>query len=284
MKKRIPMPIVLVAVIMIATGCANYDLVENAKESYDQVKDDPNITAQAPNAIQEAEKQFRIIDNLKKNGAGRQLINHHAYIAQQKVAIARETATLNKRQDELAELEKQHQVMLAEVQQAEERVARQRVEKARLEAEEARRKSEMLANRLNELEAEKTERGMVINLQKVLFDFGKATIKPGAEVHLDKLSQFLLEYPERKVLIEGFTDNVGPESVNQQLSEARAEAVKQVMVAKGVAPDRIMTRGYGEAFAIADNSTQAGRQQNRRVEVVISDGNGTISARRPPIQ
>lgn len=265
---------------LILGGCANYPLVDEAKSSYEQASNDPDVVAQAPNALKEAEEQLNTIENLKKNGAGKTLINHHAYIAQQKVAIAYEVAVLNARQDQLAKIEKEQQMLLADLQREEALKAERMAQKARKEAEEARRRSELLATQLSELEAEQTERGLVVNLQNVLFDFGTASIKPGSAENLAKLYRFLIEYPERKILIEGFTDSVGPENVNKKLSEQRAQAVKQVLVESGIAPNRIMTRGYGEEYPIADNSTAAGRQQNRRVEVVISDGQGTITERQ----
>ena len=267
--------------LLVAAGCASYPLADEAKQQYNEVKDDPEITTNAPNALEEAKEQLKIINNLRKNGASRELINHHAYIAQKKVAMAREMAVLNNRQDELAQVEAEHQMMLAQVQKLEAEEARRRAEQARIEAEQAQMRTEELAAKLTEIEAEKTERGLVVNLRNVLFDPGKATFKLGSVDNIAKLSRFLLEYSNRTVLVEGFTDNTGSREVNQRLSEKRAEAVKNALVASGVEPERIITRGYGEDYAIVDNSTAAGRMQNRRVEVVISDENGTITARRP---
>ena len=280
-KKNIRISILLILVVTIVGGCAKYPLVDEAKKQYNELKDDPEIVAQAPNALKDAEEQLKIIRNLKRNGASRELINHHAYIAEKKLVIAREMALLNARQDELAEVEKEHQLVLAELQRAEALAALQEAEKAKKEAKQARQRSAMLAKQLSELEAEKTERGLVINLQNVLFDSGEATIKLGSADNIAKLSRFLLEYTDRTVLVEGFTDNTGSREANKRLSEQRAEAVRRALIATGVAPERIFTRGYGEDYAIADNSTAAGRLQNRRVEVVISDENGTITARRP---
>lgn len=280
MKNKLYTYIIGAILLFVMAGCANYPLVDEARQQYNEVKDDPEIAANAPNAIAEAKEQLKTIDNLRKNGASRELINHHAYIAQQKVAMAREMAVLNDRQDELAEVEAEHQVMLARVQEMEAEEARRRAEEARMEARQAQMRSEELAAKLTEIEAEKTERGLVVNLRNVLFDPGKATFKMGSVDNIAKLSRFLLEYSNRTVLVEGFTDDTGSREVNQRLSEKRAEAVKQALVASGVEPERIITRGYGEDYAIVDNATAAGRMQNRRVEVVISDENGTITARR----
>jgi outer membrane protein OmpA-like peptidoglycan-associated protein len=255
-------------------------MVDEARQQYTEVKENPEIVKHAPNALQEAEEQFKVIKNLSKNGGNRELINHHAYIAQQKIAMAREMAVLNDRQDQLAKIEREHQTMLAQVQEMRAEEARRRAEQARIEAEQAKMRSEELAAKLTEIEAEKTERGLVVNLRNVLFDPGKATFQLGSADNIAKLSRFLLEYTDRTVLVEGFTDNTGSRELNQRLSEKRAEAVKQALVASGVEPERIFTRGYGEDYAVVDNATAAGRMQNRRVEVVISDENGTITARR----
>ena len=277
MKNFIPS---LAAVIVFAAGCANYAQVDQAKKQYSEIKNDPEVVAQAPEVLKEVEKQFDTIDMLKKNGASKELINHHAYIAEQKIALAREKAELNAVQDEMVSIEDEHQRMLAQLQEAEARAAERRAEKARLEAEEAQRRSQELVNKIRDLQAQETERGIVLTLNNVLFDFGKTSLKPGSEETLRKIARFMIEYPERRVMVEGFTDNVGSENVNEELSLRRAESVKQALVDIGISPDRIMTRGYGEAYAVANNDTVAGRQQNRRVEIVISDEYGAITERQ----
>ncbi len=132
---------------------------------------------------------------------------------------------------------------------------------------------------LNELQAKKTDRGMVITLGDVLFSSGKAQLQPGGMRNVQKLADFLKQYPQHKILIEGYTDSKGSSSLNQDLSERRADAVRAALVNKGISADRIATRGYGEEFPIASNDTAASRQLNRRVEIILSDDNGTILAR-----
>jgi outer membrane protein OmpA-like peptidoglycan-associated protein len=87
------------------------------------------------------------------------------------------------------------------------------------------------------------------------------------------------EYPERNVLIEGFTDSTGSRATNQDLSERRAMSVRNELIARGVDPKRIVTRGHADRYPIADNSTASGRQQNRRVEAVLSDARGELPMR-----
>lgn len=132
---------------------------------------------------------------------------------------------------------------------------------------------------LKELNAKQTERGMVITLGDVLFSVNKADLSPGGMRNVEKLASFLNKYPERKVLIEGHTDSTGSDSLNQALSERRAEAVRAALVGTGIAADRVTTRGYGKAYPVASNNTAAGRQLNRRVEIILSDESGNIVPR-----
>jgi outer membrane protein OmpA-like peptidoglycan-associated protein len=267
--------------VVLTIGCAEtYPLVKEAKAEYDVAVRDAALKEQAPDQLKEAKEEFRMIENLKKKGASDQLINHHAYLAKQKVAIAHEMARLNTIEDEIGSAEREQALVMNEVQAAEARFAEREAEHARQRAEEARRRSQMLADRINELEAQQTERGIVLTLSNVQFDFGKATLRTGSEQNLAKLTRFLIEYPDRTVLIEGFTDSIGSEEANANLSLRRAEAVKQALINNGIDSDRLMTRGYGEKYAIADNNTNVGRQQNRRVEIVISDDRGIVTERR----
>jgi outer membrane protein OmpA-like peptidoglycan-associated protein len=132
---------------------------------------------------------------------------------------------------------------------------------------------------LKDLQAQMTDRGVVMTLGDVLFDVGKSTLKPGGVRIVQKLAAYLQENAQRKVGVEGFTDSTGSDDFNQQLSEDRAESVKAALVNAGVAPDRITVTGYGETSPVATNDTPAGRQLNRRVEVVLSDEAGRIAPR-----
>lgn len=132
---------------------------------------------------------------------------------------------------------------------------------------------------LKELNAKKTERGLVITLGDVLFNTNKAQLKSGGIRNVQKLADFLKQYPKHVVLVEGHTDSTGSDSLNQELSDRRANAVRTALIDKGIGGDRVTTRGYGEAYPIAGNDTPAGRQLNRRVEIILSDSNGNIAPR-----
>jgi outer membrane protein OmpA-like peptidoglycan-associated protein len=120
----------------------------------------------------------------------------------------------------------------------------------------------------------------VLTLGDVLFDTGKAELNSGAARKLDQLAQFLTEHPDRRVQIDGFTDSVGSDSYNLDLSQRRADAVRSALLSRGIASTRVSDQGYGKAFPVASNEDSGGRQLNRRVEIVIGGENGeTIPAR-----
>jgi outer membrane protein OmpA-like peptidoglycan-associated protein len=141
------------------------------------------------------------------------------------------------------------------------------------------RRNAALEMQLRELNAKKTDRGMVVTVSDVLFDTNRAELKSGSLRSMEKLVGFLKAYPQRKALIEGFTDSVGSEDMNQALSARRAEAVRAALINQGVAGERLSTRGYGESFPVAGNDNASGRQMNRRVGIVLSDESGVIAPR-----
>jgi outer membrane protein OmpA-like peptidoglycan-associated protein len=170
---------------------------------------------------------------------------------------------------------------------------RQRAEAARAEAEASLRNAEAEASRARDavaaserektelrdrlrqqlnviLETRETARGLIVNLSDVLFDTGKATLKPGAREKLAKVSGILVTHPDLKIEVEGHTDSVGSDSYNQGLSDRRAESVRGYLVSQRIAPQSITTVGFGESKPVATNDTAAGRQRNRRVELVVS--------------
>ena len=158
--------------------------------------------------------------------------------------------------------------------------AEQRSQAANASAVEAQAQAAQLQQRLNEMQAKATERGMLVTLGDVLFENGRAEVKPAAQNSLRKLSAFLLQYPDRSVLIEGHTDNVGSAGSNQVLSRRRAEAVDVALLAMGVSSQRMATVGYGEDYPVTDNASDSNRALNRRVEVYIADNNQPVRPRR----
>ena len=142
----------------------------------------------------------------------------------------------------------------------------------------ARQQLEHMQTMITDLEAEQTERGLVVTIDDVLFEVDRAELKPGARRQLSQLAQALREYPDTAVAIEGHTDSTGSDRYNQDLSERRAAAVRSYLASEGVSQQRLDTLGLGEHQPVASNDTAAGRQQNRRVEVII-DNTSTLAGR-----
>lgn len=142
---------------------------------------------------------------------------------------------------------------------------------AREDAQTARLKQEELAPKLAELNARETARGIVITLGDVLFATGRSELTGSAPEGLRKLAEFLGEYPDRQITIEGHTDSIGSAESNVSLSERRASSVQAFLANQGVAGNRMRALGMGEGSPIASNESPTGRQQNRRVEVIIEN-------------
>ena len=141
---------------------------------------------------------------------------------------------------------------------------------AQAEAEKAELRKQLLAQLSSILQTHDTVRGLIVNMSDVLFDTGSYTLKPGAREKLAKISGILLAYPGLKIQIEGHTDSVGGDDFNQRLSEQRAEMVRDYLIDQLVPASSVTARGFGKTKPIATNDTPEGRQQNRRVELVVS--------------
>ncbi len=158
-------------------------------------------------------------------------------------------------------------------------MAKQDALNAQRQAGDAEARNAALQAQIKDLNAKKTDRGLVITLGDVLFDTNKTELKAGGARNVEKLVAFLNQYPQRKAVVEGFTDSVGSDSSNQALSSRRADSVRMAIVGMGVGSERITAHGYGEAHPVASNDSAEGRQLNRRVEIILSDDNGSIAPR-----
>lgn len=183
-----------------------------------------------------------------------------------------------------AQAEQQQAAALAQQQQAEAQAeaARQAAEDAQRQTAEAERqrqeaiqqkeqmRARLLAQLNQVLQTRDTARGLIVSMPDVLFDFNKDTLKPEARERLARISGIVLAYPDLKLQVEGYTDSIGSDEYNQQLSEKRAEAVRDYLVGSGVSMNNVAAVGMGKADPVADNATSAGRKLNRRVEMVVS--------------
>jgi len=296
--------VAVAGVLSIVAGCgastkerAARAQLERAQAAYQLAQGDPNVQSYAQLRLGDAQKALRAAEEAKDTDDKL----HLSYLAERRAQLATVTGATGKTQQSMDQLRRETSDVLLQKRDRELKVARAETDTKAREAEQWRRaaearardgevkpapvskaddaeakalaaehaKSTALAAELANLKAQQTDRGMVLTVGDVLFAPGKADIGAGAQRSIDKLAEFLKAYPKRNVLIEGHTDNLGDEAFNVKLSQQRADAVRDILVARGISPQRIQTKGYGPKFPVVDNDSAAGRQQNRRVEVLV---------------
>lgn len=269
------------------------DRLEQARTAYNTAKSNQDVQVYAPVPLIEAEKAMALAERAKDPVD----ISHLSYIAEKRsliaVAIAEgkvaenEAQLLSRESSEILLMKRERETKIArsradataaelekirlesEMKSRELDLMKREAEKAKLLADAKIRESQQLLKEMTELKARQTERGIVLTIGDVLFATGKADITSGAKRSMDKLAEFLKAQPARNVVIEGYTDSVGSDNYNLELSEKRAESAKNELVERGVAAERITTRGFGKRDPVASNDSPEGRKLNRRVEVII---------------
>jgi outer membrane protein OmpA-like peptidoglycan-associated protein len=244
------------------------DGADAARNKLTQLQADAQLATRAPVAIKEAELAVRAAEVPRKD---RDEARHLVIMADRKVDIATARAQARLAEDERKTLSEQRESARLTSRTREADAARGDADAARMDTAAAQRQAADLRAQIAELNAQATDRGLVVTLGDVLFASGRSDLKGGATSNLAKLSAFLNEYQDRTVVIEGHTDSVGAADYNQGLSQRRADAVKSYLVSQGVASSRLVASGMGQGSPIASNDSATGRQQNRRVEVIISN-------------
>lgn len=257
MRKYIALP-ALIAMSVALSACStkpNPNL-EQARQNFASLQQDPRSLQMAALETKDAEKMLSKTDTAFNEGENQDKIDQMAYLTNQRVELAKQTIALKSTEKDFRAISDQRN-------------------QARLDSREA--EIRRLQDQLN---AKPSDRGQVVTFGDVLFDIGRAELKPGAYANIQNLANFLNQNPERQVLIEGFTDSTGSDSFNLSLSKSRADAVRSALVRQGVAISRIATQGFGKAFPVSDNSSSASRAMNRRVEVTISNDAQPVAPRR----
>ena len=238
-----------------------------AQMQFKSAQNSPDVPALASNELRDAEITLEQARTAWGNKVKTSEVDHLAYLASKKVAIAQTVTTQRLAEQSINAAPGQRQQTLLVARTLEVDTVQRVAESAQLDA------------RLAELKAKQSDRGMVVVIGDLLFDTNRAVLKPGAGQSVQRLATFLQAYPTRTALIEGYTDNVGSDASNQSLSERRAVSVKNALLALGVESQRLVTHGYGEDFPVESNESVAGRLSNRRVEVILSDDSGKTRLR-----
>lgn len=308
----------LMACLLAATlqGCASTPMqdaqLDQARNDYAAASNDQRVVQVAPEQLRQASGDISQADALQKAGASQDDVDHYAHLASQQVTTARQLAAADASQAYVKQAGAQRNQMMLQASQQQTQQAQMQTDAANvrasdadaktLQAQQQTQQAQMQTDTANTnaantaaqaaqtqqqntallaaLDAKQTDRGMVLTLGSVLFDSNDADLSTSGERSLDKLVQFLHDNPKRNVRVEGYTDSTGSTAYNQELSTRRAEAVSSVLVDDGVGSQRTESKGFGEEFAVASNRTASGRQQNRRVEIVISDPDGSFPAAR----
>lgn len=247
--KLAAMAAVLGTTVAVA-GCSStppsYPDLTSAQQQLDGFRQDANVANYAPVQLREAERAVNNASQALQDKKDPTEINHLIYMAKGKLALTQAEAERRGAEERAKQLARDRDATILDART---------------------REAAMLREELN---AKKTDRGMVITLGDVLFATGQATLQPGARANLDKLVQYLNEYSDRTVSVEGHTDSTGSDAINRRLSQDRADAVKGYLTSRGIAGSRVTAVGKSQDYPVASNSTAEGRQQNRRVEIIIS--------------
>ena len=295
MKTNLSFPLSMIVIAMLAS-CSTMqtnDALTQAHSNYDSARANPQVTSLAAVELQAANDSLRKADTALSQGDSESSVNQLAYIAKQQISIAQATAERKTAELAVANASAKRDEVRLDARTAEADAAKQQVAIVQQTANQqatalavanvnSERDQALISKQeaeLKALNAKKTDRGLVITLGDVLFSSNRAQLTPPGMRSVKTLADFLNQYPQRKVLIEGHTDSTGSDSLNQALSERRADTVRSALIGMEISSDRIATQGYGKAFPVASNNTAAQRQLNRRVEIILSDDNGKITPR-----
>ena len=293
-----------IAISLLLSACSSAPkttaLLDQTRSDFQVAQSNPAIATYASLEMKQASEALAAANQAALDKESEQKIDSLAYLAKQKIATTQEIAkqktaeasveNSNKQRDQLRLDQRTQEAnqsrITAEQAKMNEEKAKQATQVAQSETLEAQRltqeaqlKNAKLEEQLAELAAKKTERGMVITFGDLLFNTNQSRLSPEGMRIAQKLADVLQQNPQRRVLIEGFTDNIGSDHYNQALSERRSAAVRNALQEMGIALDRIAIRGYGEAFPVAGNLTAEDRRLNRRVEIILSDDSGKIIPR-----
>lgn len=269
------------AVAAVLAGCASApqrsEELEQARLEVNNLGQEPLAQQAASKDLDAARKSLQDADTALHDKQPPVVVDHYAYLARRHAEAGEARVSEARSRQEVAKAQTERQSIVVDARTRDAQNAQAAAERARNEAAATQAQLANAQQQLADLQAKKTDRGMVVTLGDVLFDTGQSTLKPGADLAINRLATYLSANPDTKVLIEGHTDSRGSDIYNEGLSERRAQAVSTALESRGVPAGRVQTAGRGKSFPVATNDTPEGRQQNRRVEIIFSDNSGRFA-------
>ena len=270
------------AVVALLVACATTPEtspeLERARSRVQALESNPLSQQAATRELTAARGALAQAEQALQDRRDTESVAHLAYLAEQRAELGFARIDEAESRQRISKAEAERDKVLLESREAKARAAEQAAQASRSDALQARAELESLQQQYAELAAQKTDRGMVMTLGDVLFDTDQATLKPGASEIIGRLATFLSRNETTRIRVEGHTDSTGDDAYNEELSRRRAQAVADALSARAIASTRVEVVGRGEGFPVATNDTSAGRQQNRRVEIVFSDPEGELAA------
>lgn len=271
--------------VLVTTGCAGKrpnERLDSAKATYERVSNSDIVNQHSTEDLNVAKLKLDSAIIAWKDKKSKSEIDKRAYIAEQYALIAEQRSTLLHSQASIEDGKLMRTNVQMDLRESE---AMKLAEKSEELEQQVLLREQQLQQKLAELEelkamqAQNSDRGMVLTLGDVLFDTNESTLKPDATNNLMQVASFLNKYPDRTLVIEGHTDNTGDPDYNMDLSTRRAMAVRAMLASQGIAANRVIARGLGEHSPVASNADAAGRQLNRRVDLIFTEPDTvTISA------
>jgi outer membrane protein OmpA-like peptidoglycan-associated protein len=274
--------VILIASIAILLGaCAaapqRSEQLEQARAQIQSLSQEPLAQEAAGRDLEAARKSLQQAEAALQQKQPPAIVDHLAYIARRHAEAGEARVSEARSRQEVARAQEDRNKILVDARTRDAQNAQAQAESSKSQAQAAQAQLASAQQQLADLQAKKTDRGVVVTLGDVLFDSGQATLKPGANLALNRLATFLNANPQTRIIIEGHTDSRGSDEYNEVLSERRARAVATELMSRGISADQLQTLGRGKGYPVASNDTPEGRQQNRRVEIVFSDSSGQFA-------
>jgi outer membrane protein OmpA-like peptidoglycan-associated protein len=285
------------ALALLLSACAttspeSESALDQARAAVERLQAQPLAAQRAGKALQDARDALGNAEAAERAHRPPEEVVHLAYLARRDAEVGEAVLSEQASRDAMAQAQAQRERVLLQARdreaalarqqslqsQAQAQQAQQQAQDAQQQAQDAQREASDARQQLEAMQAKQTERGLILTLGNVLFDTNGDTLKPGADELMSRLAQFLTNHPDIKARIEGHTDSTGSDDYNQALSQRRADAVANALEGRGVSASQIQAVGRGKSVPVAGNDTSAGRQQNRRVEVIFSDMQGQFAS------